>query len=55
MVALAQPLDAQTVVDPKTVEFNPSPDHDATADGTPVLDRYELDLLFKGPHSLFER
>lgn len=43
--ASAQPLDAQTIENPKTVEFDPSPDHDAVIDGTTLVDRYEMDFF----------
>jgi hypothetical protein len=44
----ATPLSAQTIQNPTTVEFDPSPDHAATIDGTPVVDRYEMDFFIGG-------
>ncbi len=40
---------AQTVLNPRTVEFDPSADHAAlTADGQPVVQRYELQVFLAG-------
>ena len=37
---------AQSIVDPTTVEFVPSTDHDATlSDGTPIVNRYDLQFF----------
>ena len=47
-VAFASPLAAQTVENPKTVEFDPSPDHAEVVEGTPVVDRYEMDFFVAG-------
>jgi hypothetical protein len=42
-------LTAQTVVDPRYVEFNPSVDHNAThTDGTPLVQRYSLSIYQTG-------
>ena len=48
LVASVRPLSAQTIENPKTVEFDPSPDHNAVIDGTPVVDRYEMDFFVQG-------
>src|SRR5688572_27776799 len=48
---LAAPASAQTpaVIDPRIVEFDPSPDHSATgSNGLPVLTRYDLELYLLG-------
>lgn len=43
VVAAAQPAAGQTLLDPTTAEFSPSPDHDTTLpDGTSMVDHYEL-------------
>ena len=42
----AVPVHAQTVVNPRTVEFDPSADHSAlTTDGQPVVQRYDLQIF----------
>jgi Putative binding domain, N-terminal/Viral BACON domain len=47
-------LSAQTVVDPRYVEFNASPDHNTQAsDGTPVVSRYSLALYAVGSSVVF--
>ena len=33
---------AQSIVDPTTAEFDPSPDHDLIVSGSPVVDHYEI-------------
>jgi len=38
------PSEAQLVTDPTKAEFNASPDHDATASGTPLVSSYQLEL-----------
>jgi hypothetical protein len=54
-VALAVPLHAQTVVNPTTAQFDPSADHSTTlADGTPVLDHYELEFYLVGAAQPFQ-
>ena len=46
VVATAAVLSAQTVVDPRYVEFAPSADHNTNAsDGTPLVQRYSLSDL----------
>jgi hypothetical protein len=50
-IAFVQPLAAQSIVNPTTVEFDPSPDHSATLDGTPVVDRYEMEIYVQGAAS----
>ncbi len=46
---------AQTIVDPTTVEFVPSPDHNATlSDGTPVVNRYDLQFFMIGAPQPFQ-
>ena len=46
VVASATVLSAQTVVDPRYVEFTPSADHSALAsDGTPLVQRYSLSIF----------
>ena len=48
-------LSAQTVVDPRFVEFNPSPDHNAQApDGTPLLQNYTLFIFPQGSGAVFD-
>jgi len=42
------PVDAQSVVNPNAVEFEPSADHAAMFLGTPVVSRYELRFQFVG-------
>lgn len=45
----ALPASAQTVVNPKTVEFDPSADHFAlTADNQPLVQRYQLQIFAVG-------
>ena len=45
VVATAAVLSAQTVVDPRYVEFTPSADHNTNAsDGTPLVQRYSLSV-----------
>src|SRR5262245_49213496 len=39
---------AQSVVDPYSVEFVPSPDHNATANGVPVVSGYNLEFYVVG-------
>src|SRR5262245_42047601 len=47
--ALAQAAAAQTpVMDPRFVEFNPSPDHDTTVSGQAVVTRYDLEFYQVG-------
>jgi hypothetical protein len=47
--ALASPLLAQTVSDPRVAEFDPSPDHWAVLDsGQPAVLRYELEMYLLG-------
>jgi hypothetical protein len=47
-------LSAQTVVDPRTVEFNPSPDHNATTStGAPLVTSYSLSLYQQGAGTPF--
>jgi hypothetical protein len=48
VIGLAAPLSAQTIENPKTVEFDPSPDHDVVTEGTPLVDRYEMDFFIQG-------
>ncbi len=46
VVASAIVLSAQTVVDPRYVEFTPSADHNTLAsDGTPLVQRYSLSVF----------
>ena len=45
---LALPAVAQTVVNPSTAEFDPSPDHNAVVNGAPVVSRYELEISQSG-------
>jgi hypothetical protein len=41
----ARLLLAQSIVDPRVVEFSPSPDHDALgANGQPLVTRYDLEI-----------
>ena len=47
-VTSARPLGAQTIQNPSTVEFDPSPDHNVTTNGTPLVDRYEMDIFVSG-------
>ena len=49
VVATAAVLSAQTVVDPRYVEFSPSADHNTNAsDGTPLVQRYSLSVYVVG-------
>jgi hypothetical protein len=48
LVASETPLGAQTIQNPTTVEFDPSPDHGETVEGTPLVDRYEMDFFVGG-------
>ena len=45
---LAAPAGAQTVMDPTTAEFDPSPDHNTLVDDVPMLERYELEIYAPG-------
>ena len=47
-------LSAQTVVDPQYVEFTASPDHDAVANGTPLVQRYSLSIFAVGSSVAFD-
>jgi hypothetical protein len=48
------PSHAQTM-NPTRAEFNPSPDHNATAsDGTPIVSSYRLDLFLSGASQPFQ-
>jgi all-beta uncharacterized protein len=43
------------IIDPRTVEFDPSMDHDATLpDGTPSVKRYELEFYYAGALDPFQ-
>jgi hypothetical protein len=54
VVASMIALSAQTVVDPRYVEFNPSPDHNTLAsDGSPLVSRYWLSLYPAGSTTAF--
>ena len=54
IVSQAQSALAQTVSDPGTVEFDPSPDHSRQAtDGTPYLTEYRMSLYVVGQSSPF--
>lgn len=50
-VLCSAPLVAQqTVINPKTAEFTPSPDHGGTRlDGTPIVVSYELNAVAPSP------
>ena len=49
VVATVAVLSAQTVVDPRFVEFSPSVDHNTNAsDGTPLVQRYSLSVYVVG-------
>jgi hypothetical protein len=48
VIGFAAPLGAQPIENPKTVEFDPSPDHDVVTGGTPLVDRYEMDFFIQG-------
>jgi all-beta uncharacterized protein len=51
-----RPALGQPVVDPTKAEFSPSIDHGTTlADGTPVLDHYELELYLSGGTQPFQK
>src|SRR3990170_5788168 len=45
------PAGAQTVVDATTAEFQPSADHDATVEGTPLVTSYLLQFFPGGSSS----
>lgn len=49
LILLASSVNAQTVVNPKTIEFVPSSDHDILAlDGSNMVTRYELTIFIEG-------
>jgi hypothetical protein len=48
LIASVHQADAQTVQNPQTVEFDPSPDHNSVIEGTPLVDRYEMDFFVAG-------
>ncbi len=53
-LALATPLEAQVVSDPRVAEFDPSPDHWTILDnGQPAVVRYELSLYAVGSSAPF--
>jgi hypothetical protein len=55
LLASVAVLVAQTVVDPRTAEFDPSPDHSVLAtDGTPLVDGYKLHLYTVGQTTPFQ-
>ena len=55
VVASTIALSAQTVVDPRYVEFTPSADHNTLAsDGTPLVQRYSLSLFATGSSVAFD-
>ena len=55
VVATAAVLSAQTVVDPRFVEFTPSADHNTNAsDGTPLVQRYSLSVYVVGSSVAFD-
>jgi hypothetical protein len=45
---------AQSVVDPTTAEFDPSPDHGLVVSGSPVVDHYELGFYLVGAAQPFQ-
>jgi hypothetical protein len=51
VLAAAAPVAAQSVVNPSLAEFTPSADHDAVANGVPVVTRYELEIFQQGQTS----
>ncbi len=55
VVASAAVLSAQTVVDPRFVEFTPSADHNTNAsDGRPLVERYDLSVYVAGSSAPFD-
>ena len=55
VVATAAVLSAQTVVDPRFVEFSPSADHSTNAsNGTPLVQRYSLTVYVVGSSVAFD-
>ena len=55
VVATAAVLSAQTVVDPRFVEFTPSADHNTNAsNGTPLVQRYSLSVYVVGSSVAFD-
>ena len=55
VVATTAVLSAQTVVDPRFVEFTPSADHNTNAsDGTPLVQRYSLSVYVVGSSAAFD-
>ena len=55
VVASGIALTAQTVVDPRYVEFTPSADHNTLAsDGTPLVQRYSLSVFVVGSSVAFD-
>ena len=55
VVATAAVLSAQTVVDPRFVEFSPSANHNTNAsDGTPLVQRYSLSVYVVGSSAAFD-
>ena len=49
LLSCAATVQAQTIVDPHTVSFSPSSDHNATgSDGQPMVTRYDLEFFLVG-------
>jgi len=48
LLALAASANAQTVINPNTVEFDPSADHARTFEGVNLVESYRLDIYLVG-------
>ena len=55
LLALAAPVAAQTVTNPRNVEFSPSVDHNTTlSSGQPAVSRYDLEVYQAGASAPFQ-
>jgi hypothetical protein len=54
LASVAPQASAQAVVDPRSVEFSPSPDHDVENAGVPLIDHYDLEFYLLGGASPFQ-
>lgn len=53
VLLVASRVNAQTL-DPTLVEFDPSPDHSLTSNGTPIVSRYDLEIFVAGASQAFQ-
>ena len=54
-ISLSSALSAQSITDPQTVEFTPSPDHWATAaDGSAIVTEYNLEIFEVGSSQSYQ-